>query len=166
MMMSMLELKLMNYSKEPTPYSTSGLLIEQKRSLRLIKEERGTVQRAGKEEKGKSAKGEKKADKDGKGKNPKGGKTAKEKAALAAPHVPIKPKGAAKLADRPSAIIGTKLKPPPPFLWGGGEIYISHKEGMYRVKKRAHHKVDDKVRWHTHGGCKGAWQIPLNRIAD
>ena len=122
--------------------------------------------KGGKGGKGKSAKGETKTDKEGKGKTGKGGKTAKEKAALAAPPVQIKPKGAAKLADRPSAIIGTKLKPPPPFLWGGGKNYISHKEGMYMVKKRAHHKVDDKVRWHTHGGYKGAWQIALNKIAD
>ena len=121
---------------------------------------------ADKEGKGKSAKDGKTADKGGKRKSAKGGKTAKEKAALAAPPVPIKPKNMAKLADRPSAVIGTKLKPPPPVLWGGGKIYISHTKGMYRVKKRANHKVDDKVRWHTHGGYKGAWEIALDKIVD
>ena len=101
-----------------------------------------------------------------KGKVERAGKRQKKKATLAAPPVPIKPKSAAKLADRPFAVIGTKLKPPPPFLWGGGKMYTNHSTEMYRVKKRANHKVDDKVRWHTHGWCKGAWEIALNKIAD
>ena len=70
------------------------------------------------------------------------------------------------LGKRPAAVIGSADEPPPPFLWGGGNIYTSHATGAYRVKKRATDKVDDKVRWHTHGGYEAAWEVALNKIAN
>ena len=77
-----------------------------------------------------------------------------------------KKRPAAKHADRPAAVIGTKDKPSQPFLWGGGKIYTNHTSEAYRVKKREHHKVDDKVLWRSHGGYKGPWKVALDKIAD
>ena len=65
---------------------------------------------------------------------------------------------------RPSAVLGTEKNVPQPTVWGGGKIYTSHTIGGYRVKKRIHHKVDDKVLWRSHGGYKGAWEEAPNKI--
>ena len=71
-----------------------------------------------------------------------------------------------KIEKRPSAVLGTEKNTPQPVVWGGGKIYTSHTIGGYRVKKRIHHKVDDKVLWRSHGGYKGAWEEALNKIEN